>query len=542
MKFWAGIFSICGINRNRANGPGPAITATTAPTLSALNENQTPADGYTAGAYVSSAGAIASEVVTYLVDGVSQSSGYDLQAGEVLQISVLVTDSASESRVFNTGSATVTAVVPVNLTPPVIGLANNSTPLLAVTPGNYSGNPVVAREIIIGTTAIQIALTWLVPPVHYGKNVVVKEYAVNSGNSGNPLETLSASFVIPNTPAALPGTSFSLSDGDGKTTLTVTTAAPDRGAPLLATFYIVDGGTPVDCGFIGTGSVDIPLANGSSYNIQAFNTNQMGQSVLSPVKVASPMAPPVSDVISPIVNAAAGPTTWSETDELADMWQDTAKTVPAVDGQPVAAISRTAGTMDMVQPTTGKRPTLDLATGLLQSNRATEATPRFVLSGGLANTYAAFIVKIDPANASNDRFILFGGQSGGFAFPAIKGNTSTSKGQNVGSPVLKIDGVIHAFTNRGALYSALADNQKHVVEIVGMTLTNALWSGEVFIGAYPGQNSFFSDMLSGDYVVAAAPSVAEQDVIRAELQARHGLGGSANSVFEPDVFETGVFQ
>ena len=174
-----------------------------------------------------------------------------------------MTDSASNARTFNTGSATVTAVVPVNLTPPVIGLANNSTPILAVTPGNYSGSPTVTREIIIGTTTMSTALAWLPPQSEFGKNVVVKEYAENSGNSGNPLETLSASFAIPNTPAALPGTSFNLSDGDGKTTLNVTVAAPDRGAGLLKTYYVVDGGTPVDCGFVGTGSVDITLTNGS---------------------------------------------------------------------------------------------------------------------------------------------------------------------------------------------------------------------------------------------------------------------------------------
>ena len=67
--------------------PPPAITATSLPTLSALDDTQTPADGYTAGAYASTAGTITGEVVTYLVNGNAEAANFDLQDGDVLQIS-----------------------------------------------------------------------------------------------------------------------------------------------------------------------------------------------------------------------------------------------------------------------------------------------------------------------------------------------------------------------------------------------------------------------------------------------------------------------
>lgn len=88
------------------------ITADTAPTMSALDDSQTPADGYTAGSYSSTAGTISSAVATYLVNGSSEASSYDLSAGDTVQVSVLVTDSVGNEATFTTGTVTVTYAAP----------------------------------------------------------------------------------------------------------------------------------------------------------------------------------------------------------------------------------------------------------------------------------------------------------------------------------------------------------------------------------------------------------------------------------------------
>ncbi len=93
-------------------GQGPVITATTAPVMLALDDTGTPADGYVAGSYVSSAGTIVSETVTYLVDGVAQPGTHALSAGQSVQASVLVTDSASNSATFTTATVIVSAASP----------------------------------------------------------------------------------------------------------------------------------------------------------------------------------------------------------------------------------------------------------------------------------------------------------------------------------------------------------------------------------------------------------------------------------------------
>ncbi len=97
-------------NRSGGGAVIAPISATLLPTLSALDESQTPADGYTAGAYASTAGSITGEVVTYLVNGQAEAASFDLQGGDVLSVSVLVTDSASNVEAFNAGPVTITIV------------------------------------------------------------------------------------------------------------------------------------------------------------------------------------------------------------------------------------------------------------------------------------------------------------------------------------------------------------------------------------------------------------------------------------------------
>lgn len=93
-------------------GEPPIITASVNPTLDdPVRDDQTPADVFNAGSYESTAGTIASAVPTYLVNGSSEASSYDLQEGDTLRVTVLVTDSESNTRTFSTQTRTVTQAI-----------------------------------------------------------------------------------------------------------------------------------------------------------------------------------------------------------------------------------------------------------------------------------------------------------------------------------------------------------------------------------------------------------------------------------------------
>lgn len=83
------------------------ITATVSPTMGALTDLQTPADGYVAGTYASTEGTISSAVPTYYVNGAVELGTYDLQGGEAVYARVLVTDSVGNTATFTTNISTV---------------------------------------------------------------------------------------------------------------------------------------------------------------------------------------------------------------------------------------------------------------------------------------------------------------------------------------------------------------------------------------------------------------------------------------------------
>ncbi|MEM9107582.1 MAG: hypothetical protein AAGC96_18195 [Pseudomonadota bacterium] len=77
------------------------------PSLAALTETDTPADGYVAGTYTSSEGSISSAAPTYYVNGGIEAGSYDLQPGDVVLVRVLVTDSVGNTRTFTTNQSLV---------------------------------------------------------------------------------------------------------------------------------------------------------------------------------------------------------------------------------------------------------------------------------------------------------------------------------------------------------------------------------------------------------------------------------------------------
>lgn len=98
-----------GIGLSNRSGVPPIITATVAPTMGALTDSDTPADGYTAGTYATSVPdeSISSAVPTYYVNGSPEAGTYDLQPGDVVSARVLVTDSVGNTRTFSTNTSAV---------------------------------------------------------------------------------------------------------------------------------------------------------------------------------------------------------------------------------------------------------------------------------------------------------------------------------------------------------------------------------------------------------------------------------------------------
>jgi hypothetical protein len=124
----------------RATVP-PVITATSAPSMVVVDDTETPADGYTAGSYASSEGTISSAVATYLVNGASEASSYDLSAGDTVRVRVLVTDSEGNTRTFNTAQVITTPSVALsNSAIPVISGTANVGQTLSVTDGTWAGS------------------------------------------------------------------------------------------------------------------------------------------------------------------------------------------------------------------------------------------------------------------------------------------------------------------------------------------------------------------------------------------------------------------
>jgi hypothetical protein len=198
----------------------PIITQTAAPTFGPYTAGQTPAGVYTAGTYASTAGTISSATPQWTINGVSQPGSTVLIEGDVVGLSVLVTDSVANQRTFGYGAAapagaasvlytarfgvgadnaTGTGAFDTNLypgTPPANGTYGNFsvtsgviTPNGSQTVGTYDvgGWPV---QVISGYKAVanQAQFDALTPANSAAKTILVREAAgltvLNTWNSG----------------------------------------------------------------------------------------------------------------------------------------------------------------------------------------------------------------------------------------------------------------------------------------------------------------------------------------------------------------------
>lgn len=117
------------------------ITATAPPALGALTEGDAPEDAFTPGTYASTAGTIASAVVTYTVAGSPVSASDPLTGGQTVVASVLVTDSEGNTRSFFAGTVTVPQTI---IAPSVIGSLSDISVALNSSPQSINAGAVFA--------------------------------------------------------------------------------------------------------------------------------------------------------------------------------------------------------------------------------------------------------------------------------------------------------------------------------------------------------------------------------------------------------------
>ena len=116
-----GFVKVYGIRRVPKTLP---ITALTLPVLSPIVADAVLSSAYFPGTYATTSGTIVSQVPTYLVNGGEQSASYIALAGDVVTVSVLVTNSVGNTRTFSTFSQTaaINSAPVVTAMPRVVGL------------------------------------------------------------------------------------------------------------------------------------------------------------------------------------------------------------------------------------------------------------------------------------------------------------------------------------------------------------------------------------------------------------------------------------
>jgi hypothetical protein len=119
--------------RGSGGGEPPIITATVAPALGVLSDGDAIEDAFSAniastGNYASTAGTISSAVVAVTVNAVSASQTDLIEAGDVVAVTVTVTDSEANERVWSL-STTAVAIAPAQFTSNMWSVAVNELTL-----------------------------------------------------------------------------------------------------------------------------------------------------------------------------------------------------------------------------------------------------------------------------------------------------------------------------------------------------------------------------------------------------------------------------
>lgn len=137
------------------------------------------------------------------------------------------------------------------------------------------------------------------------------------------------------------------------------------------------------------------------------------------------------------------------------------------------------------------------------------------VSGFTSDMYICYSMQ-----STDDRAIVFNGDGvGHWGGIFDQGSTSTAVTGGMGTPTLKVDGVVVVSPTRGDLYDLLADGVWHVVEFIGADMSAIEWQ-QFALFNYSG---FRYDGNLGSFVIIPTPSDADQAITRNWTATKVGL-------------------
>jgi hypothetical protein len=236
--------------------------------------------------YASTAGTIATVQVDILVNGeVPAALDIPLDAGDTIALTVTVTDSEANVRVF-TASRVVGAVAPTNDVAPSIAGDTALGDVLTVTAGTWSGDPAPTLSYQWRRDGAAIAgetgTTYTITLADSGADIDVLETATNSAGSASEASNAITADTF-TAPDAFTAPDWGLANDDGDISVNILTLPDDGGAPITDLEYRVNAGAAVSFGETTTGSY--PIVADEDDEIQIRAVNAVGAGDWSDVKV-----------------------------------------------------------------------------------------------------------------------------------------------------------------------------------------------------------------------------------------------------------------
>ena len=260
-------------------GRARIITATIAPSLGPLADGDTIASAMSANYdqtsnYASTAGTISTVVAAATVNGTSALFTDTVDAGDVVAVTVTVTDSEANERVFNAGTRTVAGIAPTNDVAPSIAGDTGLGDTLTVTAGTWSGAPAPTLAYQWLRDGVEIAgetgTTYDITLADSGALIAVRETATNAEGSASAVSNAITvdTFTAPD---AFTAPDWDVANDGDTVSVNIITLPADGGAPITDLEYRVNAGAAASLGETTTGSYPITADEGDDIQIRAVN-------------------------------------------------------------------------------------------------------------------------------------------------------------------------------------------------------------------------------------------------------------------------------
>ena len=264
--------------RGRRGGP-QIITATIAPALGPLEHGDTIASGMSenydqTSNYASSEGTISSVVAAVTVNGSPALFTDTVDFEDVVAVTVTVTDSEANERVFNAGTRTVAGIAPTNDVAPSIAGDTGLGDTLTVTAGTWSGVPAPALTYQWLRDGVEIAgetgTTYDITLADSGALITVRETATNAAGSASEVSNAITADVF-TAPDAFTAPDWDVANDGETVSVNIITLPADGGASITDLEYRVNAGAAISLGETTTGSYPITADDGDDIQVRAVN-------------------------------------------------------------------------------------------------------------------------------------------------------------------------------------------------------------------------------------------------------------------------------